>query len=644
MLYKNNMTPAAAYAGTEAYSNGKHVAQNDSAMFAKADEDDFGSFTSGSAENRKKPSKKQAPERSNEPKRSNEPSRSRKSSGSKRFLPFIIAIIAVIAVILLIIVAVAVFNTSGSGLTINDTVYFSYIDDDGKYHVLVNGDEINETFENEIKLIPAANNAFAYILEKVDSDSFDSDGGTRIHILTGKKLDTLEGLVDECLHYSEIKPGVIYKHEDTISRYLGGNSDNPITKEPTAKDFIISADSKTVVYTVESKTTEGVKVLQYYKNSGTEFTQARFTPVALSPNGRYVYATDDAGSLYYIDAKEKEPTPKRILDSNNGVFGGITAMNADGNEIVFWMDTAKGVGSCFYQVGDKNPKNLTYGVFTPVNPDSRVLYTDSLLNSYFTVKEVSVSYDEDEDEDEDENSGSALVTEGESVSTYYLSLKDKKVKATKIADAEGKFSVDGKYFFYIMKDDNDQLVRVTLGSDDFTNVKKIDPCVTDFVITQKGDLYIFYNEGSETQANTKLTLRFWDSSKDSDSNKSKISTNADADSLRVSVNTVYFSETSISTEDGDSETTIYVSTDGSKKSPAEFKSTVLHKIPTIEMGVGKNGYAHVTDDSGVTMLFFTSNGKTFDVVSKGCTLPGAAPVAPPTSSDEDDSSDSPSIG
>ena len=62
------------------------------------------------------------------------------------------------------------------------------------------------------------------------------------------------------------------------------------------------------------------------------------------------------------------------------------------------------------------------------------------------------------------------------------------------------------------------------------------------------------------------------------------------------------------------------------------------------MGVGKNGYAHVTDDSGVTMLFFTSNGKTFDVVSKGCTLPGATPIAPPTSSDEDDSSDSPSIG
>lgn len=637
MLYKNNMTPAAAYAGSEAYSNGKRVAQNDTAMFAKADEDDFGSFTSGSAENRKKPSKKQAPERSNEPKRSNEPPR--KKQGVKRFLPFIIAIAAVIAVILIIVVAVAIFNASGSGLKIKDTVYFSYVDDDGKYHVLVNGDEISETFENEIKLIPAANNEFAYILEKVDSDNFDSDGGIRIHILTGKKLDTLEGLVDECLHYSEIKPGVIYKRKNTISRYLGGNSDDPITKESSAKDFIISADSKILVYTVESKTNEGVRVLQYYRNSGTEFTLARFTPIALSPDGRYVYATDDAGSLYYIDAKEKEPTPKRILDSSKGLFGGITAMNASGNEIVFWVDTTQGVGSFFYEVGAKNPKTLALGVFTPIIPDSKVLYSDSLLNSYFTVKEISVIYDEDEDED-NENESNTSVTEGEHVSTYYLS---KKAKAIKIADAEGKFSVDGKYFFYIMEDDNDQLVRVTLGSDDFTNVKKIDPCVTDFVVTQKGDLYIFYNEGSETQANTKLTLRFWDSSKDGDNNKSKISTNADADSLRVAVNTVYFSETSISTEDGDSETTIYVSTDGSKKAPAEFKSTVLHKIPTIEMGVGKNGYAHVTDDNGVTMLFFTSNGKNFDVVSKGCTLPGAAPIVPPSSSDDEDSG-SQSIG
>lgn len=644
MLYKNNMTPAAAYAGGQAYNDGKRVAKNDSAMFAGADDDDFGSFASGSAENRRRPTKRQEPERNREPKRNNQ------GTKPKRLLPFIIAIVAVVLVVLLIIATVAIFNTSGSSFKIKDTVYFSYVDDDGKYHVLVNGNEIKETFENEIKLIPADNNAFAYILETVSTDSFDSDGGIRIHVLTGNKLETLEGLVDECLYFAQTKPGVIYKHQETISRYLGGNRDNPITKDPTASDFIISADSKTVVYTVESRTTEGVRVLQFFQNSGTEFTQARFTPVALSPNGRYVYAVDDAGSLYYIDSKDKEPSPKRIFDSSKGLFGGITAMNADGNEIVFWADTTQGAGSFFYEVGNKNPKALQLGVFTPVNPDPTLLYSDSLLDSYFTVKEISVSYeDEDENEDEnedEENESNTTVTENEGVATYYLS---KKAKAIKIADAEGKFSIDGKYFFYVKENDNDQLVRITLGSDDFSNEKDIDPCVTDFVVTQKGDLYIFYNEGSDTQESSKLTLRFWDSSKDSDNNKNKISTNADADSLRVSVNTVYFSETSYSTEDGASETTIYVSTDGSKKTPAEFKSTVLHKIPTIEMGVGKNGYAHVTDDSGVTMLFFTSNGKTFDIASKKCTLPGAVVVTPPSNDEdnednENNSGDSPSIG
>ena len=90
--------------------------------------------------------------------------------------------------------------------------------------------------------------------------------------------------------------------------------------------------------------------------------------------------------------------------------------------------------------------------------------------------------------------------------------------------------------------------------------------------------------------------------------------------MNLCANTLYFSETK-STSDGES-TVIYTSTDGSAKAPAEFKSINLTKAPTMQMGVGKNGYAYVVDDdSNAMVLFFTSNGKKFDLVAEDCSLP-----------------------
>ena len=89
----------------------------------------------------------------------------------------------------------------------------------------------------------------------------------------------------------------------------------------------------------------------------------------------------------------------------------------------------------------------------------------------------------------------------------------------------------------------------------------------------------------------------------------------------VCANTIYFSEGVI--EDGDEATAIFMSTDGGAKVPAEFKSVELTKSPTIVMGVGKNGYAYVTDDNDVTMLFYTSGGKKFNLITDNCTLPKA---------------------
>ena len=591
MLLKNDRTPSFAYATHQGNQADKsRFAKDDFITAMSADGDDFGNFAPNTPKtNTKPPRKKPAPK-----------NKERKSAPAKKtnYTPFIFAGVAVVAAIVLIALLVAIFNAPKSSSTIEDTVYFAYVDSDGKYHVLVNGDELKQKFDNEIELIPAADSSFAYILEKVEDDG-NGASGTRMHILTGKKLESSVGLADDVIAFAGLKPGIIYKYKTTFSRYTG-DSDDPITRESSADNFIISDNAKTVVYTATSRQDEGVGILKYFQGSGSEDMQANFTPLAISANGRYIYGTADrTGSFYYIDAKAKEIKPKRITNESYGSFGEITEMNTNGNEIIFYTNTSKGIVSFFYKVGDKAPTTLAQGIFRLADTNPAVLTPSSFMGAYFTAQNTTITYDED---------GEPEIDEEGSFSTYCL----KKDGALKVANAVGKFSPDEKYFYYI--DENSQLVRTPLSSSDYEkNVEQVCGYITEFALTQKGDVYMFYSAGDDEDE--PAFLYYWDAST---AKRTIISNIADRDSMRICANTLYFSETKESA--GEESTVVYTSTDGSEKTPAEFKSTNLEKAPTVVMGVGSNGYAYVTDEGDTTKLFFTNNGKKFDLVSDSCTL------------------------
>ena len=596
MLLKNDARPSFAYATAHSGKSARSQAKNDIMTRASADGDDFGNFASSAS----------AKETRQAPKKPKAKKPSKQFGGNffknKNYMPFILAGVAIVAVIIIIAIIAAVFNAPSSSSTIGDTAYFSYIDANNEYHVVVNGDELKQTFKNEIELIPAADNSFAYILEDVEED-VNGASGIRMHILKGKKLKSSVGLADSCVAFADTKPGIIYKYKTTFSRFTG-DSDDPITRESTAKNFIISADAKTVVYTAASRQDENTNILKYFKGSGSEDMQANFTPLAISPNGRYIYGLADlTGSFYYIDAKAKEIKPKRITNNTYGTFGEITEMNADGNEIIFYTQTSKGIVSFFYKIKDKGPTTLAQGIFRSAKANPTELTPSTFMGSYFTVQNASISYDDD---------GEIEIDEEGSLSTYCL----KKDGAVKVADAIGKFSPDGKYFYYI--DKNSQLVRTPLSTNDYEkNIEQVCGYITEFALTQTGDVYMFYSAGDDDKE--PAFLYYWDSAT---GKRTIISNIADRDSMRICANTLYFSETLES--NGEQSTTVYISTDGSEKSVAEFKSVNLTKAPTVQMTVGKNGYAHITDENGTTMLFYTSNGKKFDLVSDACTLPKSA--------------------
>ena len=589
MLFKSNLKPAVAMAGTQSSDNSYRKADNNITLMS-ADGDDFGNFVSGSSQKEgRAPKKRQsAPEK-------------RKPAKKRNIAPFVIAVLAIAALIVIIAIFASILRAPMEALCAQDTAYFTYVDAEGKYHILVNGEKVKTEFENPIELIPAADNSFAYVLEDVDSDE-SGDSGIRMYILQGKKLSVSEGLANSCIALAKLKPGIIYKYNKTIYRFTG-DTDNPIIRDESASNFIISDDANTIVYTSQrTKDGNDINVLKYFKDSGSDDLCSGFKPLALSSDGRYIYGTSESnGRLYYIDANAKEIKPSAITKSEYGAFGEITEINAEGNEIIFYTDTTNGAFSFLCNVEKKSLTQLGKGIFRSVNADPSVVRVDTFMNAYFTAQNAMITTDDD---------GEIEVDEDGEISTYRLTKKG----CTKIVDKAGKFSPDGKYFYYI--DDNDQLKRISLSSSNYEkNAKVISGYVSDFEITQKGDVYMFSSTGDKDDE--PVFLYYWDSSKKS---QERISAFADPNSMNLCANTLYFSETK-STSEGES-TVIYTSTDGSAKAPAEFKSINLTKAPTMQMGVGKNGYAYVIDDdSNAMVLFFTSNGKKFDLVAEDCSLP-----------------------
>ena len=593
MLFKNNLTPAYAYAGYQEPQN-KVNNQKENITLMAAKNDDLKNYSSQKGAAKKKPQAQ--PQGKNTQKKGGKAPKS-----SRKFLPFIFAIIAIVAIIVIIAIVVAIINAPGSNMKKDDTVFFAYKDPDNRYHVIVNDEEKDDiVFENEIELCTAANNTFAYIFEKVPS------GGIKIHILKANadKVDSSKRTevtpASKIEGYSTLAPCVVYKvkssdtAEDSSYCFKGNGTDDKLA-EVAASNFVIANDGSCVYYTTGSAST----TLYKYSSVPDNLEKTNFIPKATSADGRYLYGTHaTANSLYYIDTTKPNDNNELIakkIELPSGIFYGITDMNADGDQIIFATRTTNGskITSHFYEIGDEKAITLADGIFKSVHPDPEVIFEDSLLDSFFTVTDVSVSTNDDDDE-------TATATK---VSTYFLS---KKKEAVKIVDTYGKFSPNGKHFYYI--DDANQLKRVALSSRKFDKHETVSTTgVKDFVITQKGDIYAFFKESATPDG--KLSIYFYDSS---DPSAIHLTSNADANSIYLSVNTLYFA---ITKEDSQGQTTtkVYSTTDGSEPSVADFDKINLTMSPTFVMGAGKKGYAYVTNESTKeTKLFYTSSGKKFE--------------------------------
>lgn len=583
MLYNHNLRPAYATAGGESSAKSDRSKIKD--FFTRSEADDA-SKLGGQRANPTRPAGAPNQQPHQQPRR--RPTRPAAKNDLWKYIAMGAA--AVVAIVLLIVIIVAIVSAPQKNLKREDNVYFSYVDSDGKYRVVSNGDTLKQVFEGEVEVIPAADASFAYVIEEIAGEE---DAGYNMYVLNGRNLKSIEATADKIIDLAEYEPGIVYK-ENGRFYYYSSDDHSPITSDDSADNFMISGNADAVVYTMDSaKESEQVE-LRYFCNGGSlKIGPYNFVPSAISNDGKYVYGIF-RNVLCYLEVEDhgEEFNQEVITNNTYGEIVGITGMNVKGNEIIFAAQPANKDNpiSYMYKIGSSEPTQIAEGVFTPVFANKTFVCPETFINSYFECKKNIV------DEEGDETA---------ETTTYFL---DKDNGARKLANTTGTFSLDQKYFYYINEEDKN-LVRVPLGSKDFakdTDVVFSD--ASDFAIIENGDLYVMVEDVDVG------FIYFIDSSS---KKKTRISHQADLESMQVCANSVYFSETN-----DEDVTTIYVSTEGSAKEKAEFKASTPASTPIIEMGARKRGYAYFVDENGNTKLFYTSNGKKFNLLSDACSIPG----------------------
>ena len=483
--------------------------------------------------------------------------------------PMIVAVCIAAALLLLILLVVGVALSGDGHVTFDDNAYIAYADGDGNFYVSVNGSVIDYKFEGEVEVLPAADHSFAYVTDT-------SAEGVQIFVLNGKKLETVTtSPVEDAIAFASLKPGVIFQENGKIYLYSEEVGEEMITKDPTADNFMISGDASTVVYTEAVENSAGETQLHLYQDGSSDKLQKNISPVAVSNYGDYIYVKklgkDGTYSLYTITAKDRESL---LIEKSEG-FTAITNVNVKGDEILFCTLNGTDVYTCLYRFDDHETIQLSKSYLTPAEVDPSIAIYGSFKNTY--MESVNLS-----------------LTEGVSNATFYL---NKKFEIVKISSFSGEFDNEGKYFYYINGDK--ALIQLDLSDENLAK-SKIDDDVIDFAVTEKGNVY---------SLNEQNQLRFY---KVSTEKKFRIADEITTISMHDYANEIYF------TMSDDVDVSVFTSKEGSDEEIAKWGSTQITSVPFFSNGGSKKTYAYYYDIDSGWMLFYTSNGKSFKLISNDC--------------------------
>lgn len=566
MLLKREMRPQTAGAPTP---DNKWSKKLSSLTFSAMNDttNDFGSFD-------------------NEPERGHAPARKRKSSPSGFFRSLDktkVIIAAAIAVVLLVSVCVTIVACSGifgsDDIKYQNNAYMSYVGKDDKHHVISNGELLDHEFQGEVDLIPAADNSFAYVFDH-------GDDGVYMYILEGKKLTSvLDTAVEEYIATATLEPGIIFVESGNSGlKYMFYSPEKGVQEVSKEKkkpdDFLISADAKTIIYTIEGDDANDRIPYVYENGIPDKLTPQSCTPVAVSSYGDYVYV-ERSGKLYAIDRTKKDIAVSAVADSENFLY--ILEMNVKGDEVIFCTgegpdslaDLLDGdifsVKTFLYRHKEKNDNVILLGnnfVTTADGAAPDVAVHKTFADKYLETDAYGTSTEEH---------------------TYHLTTK---YEVETIHSHKGQFTPNGKFFYYL--NDYEDLYKLDL-TDKTRSTSLVCESVKTFAVTEKSNVYYIDSDNY---------LVFY---KESTNSKPRISSEANEMSIYRCSNKLYFAE-------NESEI-IYVTEEGNEKDIAKFGSSELKAVPYFSSQVTKKAYAVVYNESAETYsIYYTSNGNRFKLI------------------------------
>lgn len=564
MFFKNNLKPAYAAANASCSNRSKDM-RYEAVSFNTENADEFNSFDSTPNYAAKNTQKRPQPkaQSSQAPRKNNNATKS-----------IIIAVAAIAILIAIIAIVVAIVASGNKDIKFANNSFIVYSTEDNHYSVVANG-KVLDSYENEVELIVAEDHSFAYVLEK------DVDG-TRVYVATSKKIEEVCFSPVTVLATASLQPGVVYQEDDGVYLYTAKNGDEgKITSNLKCSNWMISADASTVIYTSPIEGSAEFHLCTFRKNNEDKMTK-NLTPVAVSGDGSLVYgygytSNDITNKVLYV-ARVEDDGRKVFIDDH---FGAITAMNVEGNEIIYYTNETKGITSYIYAFNEKKideaaPSKITMGIYAPVITDSEVAILGSFAKCY--VEGIS----------------GVELTKVNSA-TYYIG-KDYSIR--KVASTTGKFSPDGDYLYYIAE--SGALMQLDLSDDNY-NTEKIPGAedIVDFAITEKGNVY-YLMKGN--------MLKYYNVSKDS---TRRISDDAENIEMYDYSNTLYFTEKE--------NVNVFSSKEGSSPETVKFDSTSVTGIPVFSSPDSKRTYVAFEDsDSSDWKLFYTSNGGKFKLVCNSC--------------------------
>ena len=569
MFNNNSYRPAFEAAGQA--SSPQNARHNSGILFntTSSETEDFNSFasTQQTRTSRRSSSSKQ-------PKR----------SGELDLKKLLVIAASVAAVVLLGIVIALVATSSGGDLSVKNNSFASY-EIDGKYFVAMNGKTVGAGFDNEIELITAADNSFAYIIE-------DTPDGYSIYVLEKNELITVavssasaaSGVVDsieEIVALADYVPGVIYKHSNGAFYFYSDENEDRITKNPTADNFTIAPDASAISYTLRDDKDLNNTKLYIYIDGISESYATNMTPVGVANGGKYVYAygtvQDDSGAiakkLYVILPGENDKVA--IVTG----FFSLNYMNIKGDEIIYSTGSLEtGVQSYIYNVKKDESFKIGAGVCVPLVSDPSV----ALLSS---LGEIVV-----------ENTLPAFNAEGKiTTATYYV---DKKYDSSLISKYNGTLNSDGDKFYYI--NDDKTLSFIDLN-DKNRNIQKIAEGAVEFVVTEKDNVYYLDDDSR---------LMFY---KESTGKKRKVADTVENMVLNSYSNILYY--------EIEDDTKAYETEEGSAPEIAKFGRSEIISAPVFASEGQKRTFAYVwNQDTDTFNLYYTSSGKTYTLVAADCNV------------------------